>query len=718
MTDKDRLFTLGVAYYPDYLSEGKEARLASGEIKRLTVAQRLRVDFERMRKDGIGVVRIGEFSWSHVEPSPGVLHTEVFTQTLDLALEFDISVMLCTPTATPPKWLIDAHPEILPITRSGYRIPWGGRRHYDPESPHYRAESRRITEVYAKAFGTHPAVTAWQTDNELANHSSAEIFTDAVLAAFRLWLERQFAGDIACLNETWFTCFWSQHYRSFNEVELPKHTWTEANPHLELAYRRFMSESYRDFQRDQVEIIRRYSPGRRVTHNIVPMMFDICLWQLCEDLDVAGYDHYQMQAVPDPLSSASQYNLMRSLKGGRKFIVLEQQPVQVNWQQVNGRWGIDWLFLWGMQAAFLGAEAMYYFSWQRFYGGVEQYHDGIVPHDLRLPKSRQELIIAAKTQAFAAVASHFDLRTLPCPTTDVLIIHNMESLWAHDISSQTTLWNGVRLIEQLQRPFLRRGLGIAMAPSIVAAKGELSQAKVLILPGYAFELSTTEIAAIEDFIAAGGSVWSLPRTAVKDQHGRMSPYPLQLFARDDFYFDDAGGLLAQERETIRLIQGGPDLQGQIWAEKIVIANHERWTAAAHFDGGPYDQAPAIIMTRPDPGHGIYAHFAFYPVMNEALEDYIMQLFGLKPRLFAAFDADVQTYSFSDDGRSFLAAVNFAATPQTLTLPNADTTHLVKSYRSSLHANLTLNEAAEGPSQSHSCLQLAPRSMGFWELSDA
>ncbi len=97
---------------------------------------------------------------------------------------------------------------------------------------------------------------------------------------------------------------------------------------------------------------------------------------------------------------------MRSLKE-KPFMVLEQQPLQVNWHDVNERLDYSWLFLWTLQSAFLGARGMHYFSWQRFPGGAEQYHDAIISHDVRIPETWQERTLRAINAAFSECAKRF-----------------------------------------------------------------------------------------------------------------------------------------------------------------------------------------------------------------------------------------------------------------------------------------------------------------------
>lgn len=104
---------LGVCYYPEHWPKawwGDDAR--------------------RMAEIGIKRVRIGEFAWSRIEPEPGRFDWAWLDEAIDVLGQAGLEIVLGTPTATPPKWLIDRHPDILAVDRSGRARKFGSRRHY------------------------------------------------------------------------------------------------------------------------------------------------------------------------------------------------------------------------------------------------------------------------------------------------------------------------------------------------------------------------------------------------------------------------------------------------------------------------------------------------------------------------------------------------------------------------------------------------------------
>src|SRR5210317_182422 len=87
----------GVCYYPEHWPENQWAS-----------------DAQRMVDLGLHYVRIGEFAWSRLEPERDQYAFEWMDRAIDTLGAAGLKVIIGTPTATPPKWLIDEHPEILP----------------------------------------------------------------------------------------------------------------------------------------------------------------------------------------------------------------------------------------------------------------------------------------------------------------------------------------------------------------------------------------------------------------------------------------------------------------------------------------------------------------------------------------------------------------------------------------------------------------------------
>ena len=202
---------LGVCYYPEHWPEEWWAD-----------------DARRMAEIGISRVRIGEFAWSRIEPDPGRFDWGWLDRAIEVLHQAGLGIILGTPTATPPKWLVDQMPDMIAIDEQGRPRGFGSRRHYCFSHLGYRAQAARITKALADRYGDHPAIVQWQTDNEYGCHDSVPSYSAAALSGFRLWLTQRYA-TIKALNQAWGTVFWSMEFRSFDEVTLPHLTVTEPN---------------------------------------------------------------------------------------------------------------------------------------------------------------------------------------------------------------------------------------------------------------------------------------------------------------------------------------------------------------------------------------------------------------------------------------------------------------------------------------------------------
>ena len=292
----------GAAYYPELWDEATLER-----------------DIAHMHNAGINAVRIGEFAWSTMEPTEGNIDLSFFIHTIQKLHEHDISVILCTPTPTPPIWITHGHPERMLVDR-GHPFTHGGRQHICTNNPVFRSYAARIVEAEAKACGQLPGVIAWQLDNEFKCNVS-ECYCAVCEEQWHRWLEKKY-GTIDALNAAWGTAVWSQSYTSFDEIPTDRRATTQHNPALSTNYRLFSRERITDFAAEQAAIIRKWS-DRPITHNS-SNYFHVDNDSLFASLDFASFDAYP---------SAKNYreflfhcDRFRGIKSGRPYLVMETSP--------------------------------------------------------------------------------------------------------------------------------------------------------------------------------------------------------------------------------------------------------------------------------------------------------------------------------------------------------------------------------------------------------
>jgi beta-galactosidase len=414
---------LGVCYYPEHWP-----------------ASKWESDARRIAAIGIARVRIAEFAWSRMEPDPGRYEWEWLDTAIATLARHGLQIVLGTPTASPPKWLIDAHPEILPVARDGSVLQFGSRRHYDISSPVYREHCARIVGEMARRYGQHTAVVAWQTDNEFGCHDTLPSYTKAALHRFRRWLAERYE-TIGALNSAWGNVFWSMEYRSFDEIELPVLTPTDANPAHVLDYRRFQSDEVASFHALQADLIREHAPGRDVLHNFMGFYAAFDHYAFARSgLDVAAWDSYpvprtEVIALPEadkdrwartghPDVSAFSHDLYRGVGNGRMW-VMEQQAGPVNWAPFNPMPHPGIVRLWTWEAFAHGAELVSYFRWRQCPYAQEQMHSGLNTPDDELSRGGREAARVGEELRKLPIAKD-QLRSVRSP---VALLFDYEADW-------------------------------------------------------------------------------------------------------------------------------------------------------------------------------------------------------------------------------------------------------------------------------------------------
>ncbi len=433
-------------------------------------------DARRMVEAGIGRVRIGEFAWARLEPEPEHLVFDWLDRAIAVLADAGLEIVLSTPTAAPPIWMLDRHPDMLALDETGRPRGFGSRRHYCFSHLGYRAEAVRMARLLGERYGMHPGVVAWQIDNEYGCHQTAMSYSAAAREGFRHWLAERY-GDIRQLNEVWGNVFWSMEYRRFNEIDLPNGAVTEANPAHWLAFRHYTSDQVVAFNRAQAEVLRPLCPGRTLIHNYMGLETGFDHFTVGVDLDAASWDAYPLgmleDRVPadtthrhryrrqgDPDFQAFHHDLYRAVGRGRWW-VMELQPGPVNWAPYNPAPLPGMTRLWALEAFAHGAETVCWFRWRQAPFGQEQMHAGLLrPDDRPAPGLAEVRLTADDLKVLARMAP--DLATV---RGDVALLVDYPSLWAWEIQPQGAGFNGFTLLFEAYRALRRRSLSIDIVPT-------------------------------------------------------------------------------------------------------------------------------------------------------------------------------------------------------------------------------------------------------------
>lgn len=466
---------LGVCYYPEHWPEAQWSD-----------------DARRMKEAGLSLVRIGEFAWSRLEAKPGILTFDWLDRAIEVLGQAGLGVVLGTPTATPPRWMIAKHPDMLPVSKDGQVRGFGSRRHYCFSHEGYLEECRRITRLLAERYGANEHVVAWQTDNEYSCHNTTLSWSPAALTGFRRWLKERY-GSIEALNAAWGNVFWSMDYEDFGEIELPNLTVTEPNPAHSMDFRRFSSDQVVRFNKAQTEILREHTKAP-LLHNYMGRTIDFDHFALGKDLDIATWDSYPIGFLTDrawasdehkarflrqgdPDFQAFHHDLYRAVGRGRWWVI-EQQPGPVNWAPWNPAPLPGMVRLWTWEAIAHGAEAVCYFRWRQAPFAQEQMHAGLLRPDSEAAPALGEAAQVALEIANAGLMAPSDAGPAP-----VALVFDYEAAWACEVQPQGRDFSYFRLVFETYRALRKLGVSVDILPPDTE---DLSGYKLVLAPGLVF----------------------------------------------------------------------------------------------------------------------------------------------------------------------------------------------------------------------------------------
>ncbi|WP_416653407.1 beta-galactosidase [Candidatus Pseudothioglobus sp. Uisw_086] len=488
---------LGSCYYPEHWSETQWEK-----------------DAKDMIESGLTWVRIGEFAWSRLEPEEGAQNFKWLDQAIEVLGNAGLNVVMSTPTAAPPRWVVDKWPDMLLVDSDGRSRKFGSRRHYCFSHQGYLQESSRITRLVAKRYGKNPYIKAWQLDNEYGCHDTTLSFSNSSKSSFKLWLSNKYK-TIKNLNESWSNVFWSMEYNSFEQIELPNLTVTDANPIHELDFRRFSSEQVVKFNRAQVLIMREHTKMPLI-HNYMGKITDFDHYEVGSDLDIASWDSYPLGFLEDrstqnedfklkfmrfgdPDFQAFHHDLYRTVGRGRWW-VMEQQPGPVNWAPYNPEPASGAVRLWSWEAIAHGAEVVSYFRWRQAPFAQEQMHAGLQrPDGESAPGLTQASQVNSELKEFDGIQQ---------VQSKVAIIFDYESCWAWEIQPQGKDFSYFELVYEYYKVLRSLGLSVDILPP---NQKDLTGYKIVLAPGL-MHFDTDLKAAIQSF---EGVLISGPRSGSK-----------------------------------------------------------------------------------------------------------------------------------------------------------------------------------------------------------
>ncbi len=590
-------------------------------------------DAQLMQAAGINVARIGEFTWGLCEPQAGNYDFGWLQRVMTILGEHGIKVILGTPTAAPPAWLAQQHPEILPIDERGLAKHAGTRRAVCLNSEVYWNYSKRLVENMARTLGDHPHLIAWQIDNSLGGNFTEASFNDDARRDWHLWLEAKYE-TIQKLNERMGLRHWGQIVSAWNQVPMPMVAPTQHNPALVLDWNRFCSDTIVQFVRMQAEILREITPARPVTTNLRALRHRFDHFDLAEVIDFVSIENTAaIKAKPSEI--ACDIDMLRSLKKSdirqpdgddSGFWVIEQKAGNANWQEVNSLVRPGVLRMFTYQSISRGADAVLFFRWRQPRIGSEKFHGAVLPHHLAGSRRVYEEIkhIGEELKLLAPALQGTKVVAETC------ILYSHENDWVLQQPNQPNKFFNLREhIQLIYEALHSRNILVDFArPS-----EDLSKYKIVFAPSLHL-LSANDCDRMKLFVQNGGTLISTFNTALVDENNIAAttgfPHDLtDLFGLEVQEFD----VLPPSEENHLTFKGsfptGHLHPAKIWCDLIEPMGCQ---VMATYSKDFYAGKPAMTVNTFGLGKAVYIGTQSHSHFYLDLVTWLRQTAGLQPLL--------------------------------------------------------------------------------------
>lgn len=461
-------------------------------------------DMRLFKLAGINIITVPVFSWAKLQPAEDRYDFSWLDRVLDLAAKNGIYACLATSTAAQPAWMSRKYPEILPVDIQGRKHTHGGRVNFCPNSKIYRKFSTELASRLAARYKDHPALLVWHIANEYGGNYC---YCENCAAEFRNWLKKRY-GTIEELNKRWNMSFWGHTVYDWDEIVPPSYlnemgmaTWRVPPSEftcfqgISLDYNRFMSESILGCYLGEYQAIKAITPNIPITTNLMGTYKPLDYFEWAKHMDIISWDNYPSLNAP-PANIALRHDLMRGLKGGAPFMLMEQTPSQQNWQPYNSLKRPGIMRLWSYQAIAHGADTVMFFQLRRSFGACEKYHGAVIAH-CGHPETR----VFKETAQLGAELKKLGDRILDSRSrAKVALLFDWENWWAIEFSSGPSV--DLKYIPQIEK-YYQTFFKINIAVDLIQPSADLSQYDLVIAP-VLYMVKPGVAQNIEKYVAGGG----------------------------------------------------------------------------------------------------------------------------------------------------------------------------------------------------------------------
>lgn len=551
-------------------------------------------DMKLLKEAHIDVLTLNVFAWASLQPSEEEYDFSRLDEIMELVGEHGFSVCLATSTAAHPAWMAKKYPDILRVEFNGMKRKFGGRHNSCPNSPTYRKYSVRLAKKLAERYKDCDNLIAWHISNEYGG----ECYCDNCEKAFRVWLKKKYR-TIEELNRAWNTSFWGHTFYEWDEIVLPnllsEHFEYDRSQFqgMTLDYKRFNSESMLECYKMEYEAVKSVTPNLPVTTNLMGFYKNLDYKMWAKYMDVVAWDNYPANE-DTPAQIAMSHDLMRGIKGGAPFLLMEQTPSVTNWLSYNALKRPGVMRLWSYQAVAHGADSVMFFQMRRSIGACEKLHGAIIDH-----VGTNQTRVYREAQALGKELERIGEETLGAVTeAEVAVYFDWDNWWAIECSAGPSCELKYKDEVYLYYEALH---SLNIPADIVGEEDDLERYKVLIAP-ILYMTKPGYDEKIRRFVKKGGVFVTTFFSGIVDEHDLVitGGYPGRL--------RDILGIWVEESDALpHGVQNEFSYQGIVYPAKLLcdLSHPEGAEVLSTYEKDFYQGMPAITKNSFGKGEAYY-----------------------------------------------------------------------------------------------------------------
>ncbi|MBO7748675.1 beta-galactosidase [Paenibacillus sp. MWE-103] len=626
-------------------------------------------DMRMLELAGMNVATVNVFSWAMIQPAEDTYDFSTLDRIMDMLADNGLHACLATGTGAHPAWMARRHPDVLRTDFEGRKRKFGGRHNSCPNSPSYRMYAERLADKLADRYKDHPALLLWHISNEYGG----DCYCDNCAAAFRVWLQRKY-GTLEKLNEQWNTRFWSHTFYDWDEIVPPNalsEQWAETRTNFQgisLDYARFNSDGMLDCYKLERDAVRRHTPDVPVTTNLMGTYKPLDYFKWAKEMDIVSWDNYPGMDTPVSFTSMT-HDLMRGLKGGRPFLLMEQTPSQQNWQAYNTLKRPGVMRLWSYQAVAHGSDSVMFFQLRRSVGACEKYHGALIEH-----AGHEHTRVFRECAELGRELDRFGAKLLGTRLPSrIAILYDWENRWAIELSSGPSV--DLKYVNEIQR-YYDALYELGHQVDLISFEDELAGYDIVLAP-VMYMVKPGMADRLERFVANGGAFLTTFFSGIVNENDlvALGGYPGELRKLLGIWAEEIDALFPGRTNAIVMKEAHGALEGAYSCSLLCDLIHaEGADVLAEYGEDFYRGMPVLTRNRFGEGEAWYVASAPDAAFLQGLLGEMCRAKGIRPLPGKA--PGVEVTRRERDGKSYLFVLNHNEHEATVRLDGLSGTDLI------------------------------------------